>query len=256
MDKLIEELRASVAGDPDRTIINEELWKLPVVLYDVSFDRVKRLKMDILMKMLLLAFQEADIRRAATLSDMLFVEELFISDLIDKMQRTGLIGLEKSGYKLTAKGHDYLDKGIFEEEMEGSQTVIAYSAVHDDYRLAADDASLEAEDTLPLYRYPVKGSLNKDRMYQLLLKEGSDLGEESFQTVITGITACIENETIHIPCIEFRLYDQKQDLFYARVWNTLTASWDEMLEKHIEARELVKWRKAMEEREAALKVGI
>lgn len=256
MDKLIEELRASVAEDPDRTIINEEVWQLPVVLYDVSFDRVKRLKMDILMKMLLLTFQEADIRRAATLSDMLFVEELFISDLIDKMQRTGLIGLEKSGYKLTPKGHDYLGKGIFEEEMEGSKTVIAYSAVHDDYRLAASEAHPEAGDTMPLYRYPVKGSLNKDRMYQLLLKEGADLGEESFQTVITGITACIENDTIHIPCIEFQLYDQKQDLFYARIWNTWTSSWDETLEKHIEARELVKWRKAMEEQEAALEIGV
>src|SRR5690606_24543302 len=181
----------------------------------------------------------------------LFVEELFISDLIDKMQRTGLIGLEKSGYKLTPKGHEYLGKGIFEEEMEGSKTVIAYSAVHDDYRLAANKAHPEAEDTMPLYRYPVKGSLNKDRMYQLLLKEGADLGEESFQTVITGITACIENDTIHIPCIEFQLYDQKQDLFYARIWNTWTSSWDETLEKHIEARELVKWRKAMEEQEAA-----
>ena len=256
MDKLIEELRASVAEDPDRTIINEEVWQLPVILYDVSFDRVKRLKMDILMKMLLLTFQEADIRRAATLSDMLFVEELFISDLIDKMQRTSLIGLEKSGYKLTPKGHEYLGKGIFEEEMEGSKTVIAYSAVHDDYRLAANKAHPEAEDTMPLYRYPVKGSLNKDRMYQLLLKEGADLGEESFQTVITGITACIENDTIHIPCIEFQLYDQKQDLFYARIWNTWTSSWDETLEKHIEARELVKWRKAMEEQEAALEIGV
>lgn len=111
----MEELRATAAGDPDVAIINEERWKLPAVLYDVSFDRVKRLKMDILMKMLLLTFQEADIRRAATLSDMLFVEELFISDLIGKMQRTGLIGLEKQGYRLTAKGYDYLGKGIFEE---------------------------------------------------------------------------------------------------------------------------------------------
>ncbi|WP_298825536.1 hypothetical protein [uncultured Planococcus sp.] len=252
MDKQMEELRTTVAGDPDVAIINEKRWKLPAVLYDVSFDRVKRLKMDILMKMLLLAFQEADIRRAATLSDMLFVEELFISDLIGKMQRTGLIGLEKQGYKLTAKGYDYLGKGIFEEEMAGSETVIAYSAVLDDYWLAADDVFPEAEDTLPIYRYPVKGSLNKDRMYQLLSKEGSNLGEESFQTLITGITGCIEQDTVHIPCFEFQLYNQKQDIFYARVWNTLNSSWDETLEKQIEAREVVKWRKAMEEREAAL----
>ncbi|ANU11907.1 hypothetical protein A1A1_17130 [Planococcus antarcticus DSM 14505] len=246
MDKLIEELRESVVEDPDVSIINDELWKLPIVLYDVGFSRVKRLKMDILMKMLLLAFQEADIRRAATLSDMLFVEELFISDLIDKMQRTGLIGLEKPGYKLTAKGYDYLGKGIFDEEMDGDETVIAYSTVHDQYRLAEDNGP-EAEETLPLYRYSVKGNLNKDRLQQLLSKERLAVEEESFQTVVTGITGCVEHDKIYIPCIEFQLYDRKQDIFYARVWNTLTGSWDETLEKQIEARELVKWRNAMVE---------
>lgn len=246
MDRLTEELRMRVTEDPDVSIINDKRWKLPVVLYDVGFSRVKRLKMDILMKMLLLAFQEADVRRAATLSDMLFVEELFISDLIGKMQRTGLIGLENSGYKLTPKGYDYLSKGIFDEEMDGGNTVIAYSAVHDQYRLAEDKAHSEAEDALPVYRYPVKGSLNKDRMQQLLLKELSG-GEESFQTIVNGITSCVEHETVYVPCIEFQLYDQKQDIFYARVWNSMNDNWDETLEKQIEARELVTWRNAMME---------
>lgn len=247
MDNWIEELRTRVTENPDVSIVNDKMWKLPVVLYDVGFSRVKRLKMDILMKMLLLAFQEADIRRAATLSDMLFVEELFISDLIDKMQRTGLIALEKPGYKLTAKGHDYLGKGIFDEEMDGGKTLIAYSAVHDQYRLAEDGARSEAEDELPLYRYPVKGNLNKDRMQQLLSKELSGHGEESFQTIVSGITSCVEHETAYIRCIEFQLYDRKQDIFYARVWNGETNNWDETLEKQIEARELVKWRNAMME---------
>nr|WP_251047711.1 hypothetical protein [Planococcus sp. ISL-110] len=249
---MIEELRTRVTENPDVSIVNEKVWKLPVVLYDVGFSRVKRLKMDILMKMLLLAFQEADVRRAATLSDMLFVEELFISDLIDKMQRTGLIGLEKSGYKLTAKGYDYLGKGIFDEEMDGDKTMISYSAAHDVYRLAEDDAHAEAEDALPLYRYPVKNSLNKDRIQQLLAKELSDRGAESFQTIVSGITGCVEHDTVYIPCIEFQLYDQKQDIFYARVWNGMTENWDETLEKQIEARELMKWRKAIEEKKAAL----
>ncbi|WP_142828132.1 hypothetical protein [Planococcus soli] len=246
MDRLIEELRTRVTENPEVSIVNDKVWRLPVVLYDVGYSRVKRLKMDILMKMLLLAFQEADVRRAATLSDMLFVEELFISDLIGKMQRTGLIGLEKSGYKLTAKGYDYLAKGIFDEEMDGDKTVISYSAAHDQYRLAEDDGHSEAGDELPVYRYPVKGSLNKDRMQQLLSKELSG-GEEGFQTIVSGITSCVEHETVYIPCIEFQLYDQKQDIFYARVWNGMSNNWDETLEKQIEARELVKWRKAMME---------
>ncbi|AIY04578.1 hypothetical protein Plano_0613 [Planococcus sp. PAMC 21323] len=254
MDNLGTELRTTITSNPDVSIVNEQYWKLPIVLYDVGFDRVKRLKMDILMKMLLLAFQEADIRRAANLSEMLFVEELFISDLIYKMQRIGLIGLEKTGYKLTPKGHDYLEKGIFDEEMEGGQTVISYSAIHDEYRLTPEDSLLVADERLALYRYPIKGSLNKDRIEQLLFKEGVQVGEESFQTIITGITSCIEQKTKYISCVEFQLYDEKQDIFFARVWNTMTNSWDEIIEKQIEARELVKWRKAMEEKNA-VKVG-
>ncbi|MEK6267793.1 MAG: hypothetical protein N2C11_04325, partial [Planococcus sp. (in: firmicutes)] len=175
------------------------------------------------------------------------VEELFISDLIYKMQRIGLIGLGKTGYKLTPKGHDYLEKGIFDEEMEGGQTVISYSAIHNEYRLALKDSSEEADEALALYRYPIKGSLNKDRIEQLLFKEGVNVGEESFQTIITGITSCIEQQTKYISCVEFQLYDDKQDIFFSRVWNVMTSSWDEIVEKQIEAREVVKWRKAMEE---------
>ncbi|MDS8922355.1 hypothetical protein RLK71_00125, partial [Streptococcus pneumoniae] len=78
-------LRAEVASNKDVRIVQELSWHVPLVSYEVSFARVKRLKMDILMKMLLLAFQEADIRRPAALAEMLFVEELFIRDLIDKM---------------------------------------------------------------------------------------------------------------------------------------------------------------------------
>lgn len=252
MDELIKELRSTVAENPEVTVVNEQLWKLPSVLYEVSFSQVKRLKMDILMKMLLLSFQEADIRRAATLAEMLFVEELFIRDLIDKMQRTGLIQLEKPGYKLTTKGYDYLSQGIFDEEIAGDETVIAYSASHDNYKLAEENRHPEAEEPLPVYRYPGKGSLNKERMQQLLFEKKSALKEEGFQTIVTGITACIEQITDYLPCIEFQLYDEKQDIFYARVWNTATGGWDEMLEQQIEARELVKWRKVMEEQKVAL----
>ncbi|MGK7379195.1 hypothetical protein ACSFXN_15300 [Planococcus sp. 1R117A] len=253
MDQLKNELRSRLLAISDVSIIKEQVWKLPIVSYDVSFNRVKRLKMDILMKMLLFAFQESDIRRAAALADMLLVEELFIRDLIDKMQRGQLIQLEKKGFKLTAKGYSYLEKGIFDEEMEGDQTLISYSAIHDDYLLTAEAAHPEAEEKLPLYRYDaVKGSLKKDRMQQLLAKEMVYAEEGSFQIIVTDITACIEHKTHWIPCIEFQLYDQQQDLFYARVWNTLQGSWDEKLAKQIEEREVVKWRKAMEERESAL----
>lgn len=246
MEELSEKLRLTATENPDVTVLKEHVWKLPVVLYDVKISRVKRLKMDILMKMLLFAFQERDIRRAATLADMLFVEELFISDSIDKMERTRLIGLDKKGYALTAKGHDYLEKGIFEEEMEPEAAQIVYSAAHDDYDLPKDSEVQEAEESLEPYRYAVKGAVKKERIQKLLADRPPESDEQGFQIIATDITSCIEHSVAHVPCIEFQLYDRKQDIFYARVWNTASASWDEKLEKAIEAREVVAWRRAME----------
>ena len=245
MEELIEKLRLTSAENPDVTVLKEQMWKLPVVLYDVKIERVKRLKMDILMKMLLFAFQERDIRRAATLADMLFVEELFISDSIEKMERTRLIGLDKKGYGLTAKGHDYLEKGIFEEEMEPEAAQIVYSAVHDEYRFAADSEGTEAGESLAPYRYAVKGIVKKDRIQKLLENRPQETDEQCFQIIVTDISSCIERSIEHIPCIEFQLYDQQQDIFYARVWNTASESWDEKLGKAIEEREAVRWRREM-----------
>ncbi|WKA55555.1 hypothetical protein [Planococcus shixiaomingii] len=246
MDKLMKELRSNLLGNPDVSIIKDALWQLPIVSYEVSFERVKRFKMDILMKMLLLSFQETEIRRAATLAEMLLVEELFIRDLIDKMERGRLIGLEKNGYKLTAKGYEHLEKGIFEEGMEEEQIVLFYSAMHDKYLLSAGDASTADEGKLSLYRYAAEGTVDWDRMLELLSKQewGS---EENFQIIVTDIADCEESGTVYVPCIEFQLYDKKQDIFYSRVWNGLTDSWDETLEKRIEEQEVVAWREAMAE---------
>ncbi|MFD1032389.1 hypothetical protein [Metaplanococcus flavidus] len=253
MEGLTKELAASIAQNPDVMIRKSRVWRLPIIRLDVTYDRVKRLKMDILMKMLLFAFQQSEIRRAATLADMLSVEELFVSDLIDKMQRTGLTLLGKKGYVLTPKGFDYLEKGIFEEALDGGQTQIFYSPAHGDYRLAENEHP-PADERLTVYRYAVEKSGERERMLELLAKEMNST-EEGFQILISGIADFEELDTDYVACIEFQLFDRKQDIFYARVWNTGTREWDETLEKQIEERELVDWREAMEaEVEAAEKV--
>lgn len=243
MEKLINKLGSNLTQNPEVVIQRSDVWQLAVVSYGVTYDRVKRLKMDILMKMLLFAFQETEIRRAATLADMLSVEELFISDLIAKMQRTDLILLGLKGFVLTAKGYEHLEKGIFEEELESEQIRVFYSAVHDEYQLIEED-SLTAEQEFPIYRYALEKSADKRKMLELLSKE-KDSSEEDFQLIITRIVDFEERASIYVPCIEFQLYDRKQDVFYARVWNTGIGQWDELLEKQIEERELVAWREAV-----------
>lgn len=246
MDKRSKELRAELAGNPDISILDERRWRLPVVLFDVTFGRVKRLKMDILMKMLLLAFQETPIRRAAALADMLFVEEVFIRDLIEKMERTGLIGLGRKGYELTDKGYAYLKQGIFEEEMEAETAIVSYSAVHDRYRLIDEEAKTVSDDKLPLYRYAAEGKAEPQRILERLSEE-KNAAEDTYQVVVTEVIKLEELRTDSVPCTEFQLYDRKQDIFFARVWNAGTNSYDETIEKQIEEREIVAWREKMEQ---------
>lgn len=243
MEKLIGKLSSDLTQNQDVSIRQTLVWQLPIISYEVSYDRVKRLKMDILMKMLLFAFQQSEIRRAAVLADMLSVEELFVSDLIDKMQRTGLVLLGKKGYVLTPKGHDYLDKGIFEEALDGEQTVISYSAAHDTYSLNETESPAN-EGEFPLYRFAVEKDGEEAPMLELLTNERSST-EEGFQILVFGIEEFEELKTVFIPCIEFQMYDRKQDILFARVWNIGTGAWDEKLEQQIEERELVEWREAM-----------
>ena len=243
MEGLKKKLGSELTQNPNVSIRKSDVWQLPLISYEVSFDRVKRLKMDILMKMLLFAFQQSEIRRAAVLADMLSVEELFVSDLIDKMQRTGLVLLGKKGYVLTPKGFDYLEKGIFEEALDGEQALISYSASHDEYRLIETEVTAN-EGEFPLYRYAMEKSGDSDGMLELLAKEKNST-EEGFQILVSGIEDFEELETVFIPCIEFQMYDRKQDILFVRVWNTGAGVWDETLEKGIEERELVEWREAM-----------
>ncbi|WP_050183324.1 hypothetical protein [Domibacillus robiginosus] len=238
MEKTIEKLRANLLENPAVELKESAVWQLPVVTYTVTFKRVKRLKMDILMKMLLLAFNQTDIRRAANLAEMLLVEELFIEDLIQKMLRTGLIQIEKEGYKLTGKGKSQLAEGIVEEEMDEEETSLTYSPVHDAFWPEIE----EREEREPLYRYPSERRTTGEQILQALTEMDADRTDEEFQTPVSEVTNFEEQSTSYVPCLEFRLYNKEQDVFYARVWNTHLEHWDEVLEKQIEENERLEWR--------------
>lgn len=238
MKKIIEKLRANLLQNPAVEIKESAVWELPVISYAVTFKRVKRLKMDILMKMLLLAFNQTDIRRAANLAEMLLVEELFIEDLIQKLLRSGSIRMEREGYKLTERGQAQLTEGIVEEEMEEEETTFTYSPVHDEFWPAAK----EQEAGEPAYRYPAAREMTAEHLLQALAEEDMERADEEFQTPVSEVTGFEEQFTSHVPCLEFRLYNKEQDIFYARVWNTHLEHWDEVLEKQIEEQERLEWR--------------
>lgn len=243
MDSMMKKLRTELLVRPGISIVGEKAWSLPLISYEVTFSQVKRLKMDILMKMMLAAFKETEIRRAAALADMLLVEELFIRDLIEKMKRARLIRFEPKGYELTDKGHAHLEEGIFEEEMDGGEALVFHSPAHQNFLLEIGE--VEAAGSLPTYRHAEESMVDTGAIKELLSAERSEETEGGFRVIVTGITGCEKREEHGIACAEFQLYDRDQDIFYARVWNTGSGSWDEVLSKAIEEREVVAWREAM-----------
>ncbi|TXC92934.1 hypothetical protein FS935_01700 [Metabacillus litoralis] len=244
MNKLKKHLEKTLLENPANTIKNSVTWHLPLITYDVTFKREKRSKMDILMKMMLHTFEQAEIRRAANLSELLLVEELFIEDLLKKMQRMGLIKLEKQVYRLTLKGQKQLKDGIIAEEMDEESTTVSYSVTHDEF-WPETSATIETTGDFPDFRYAKQEASEKMTEARLLdvLKEKEEVIEEDgFQTEVAVLTNFSEQKVEHIPCVEFQLYNKEQDIFFARVWNTELQRWDEQLEKEIEDKEMVEWR--------------
>lgn len=240
MDKLEKKLRAGLLENPAVQIKNKNSWYLPVDSYEVTFNRVKRSQMDILMKMILLTLDEADIHRAANLAELLLVEELFIADLLKKMQRIGLVHLQENRYMLTKKGRNQLTAGVFAEELEEETTILSYSPAHDEFWQVPLDTENEE---LALFRYAIDRKINnRERFLQVLVEQENQLEEDGFQTVVEQVNDFEQLTIQQVPCLEFTLYNKEQDIFFARVWNTLLGRWDEVLEKLIEEKELLEWR--------------
>lgn len=95
MQSLQKRLEKEIYQNSKVKIMESLNWCVPVHTIEVEYKRVKRTKMDVLMKMMLISFQKANINTSAQLSELLMVEQLFIDDLIEVMRKSGLIEKEK-----------------------------------------------------------------------------------------------------------------------------------------------------------------
>lgn len=247
MEELKRQLTKELKQDLNLKILDSLSWDLPVHTIEIAFQTVKRTQMDILMKMMLLAFQAEAIADAEELSDILLVEQLFINDLIEKMSRTGVIDTEVDSFELTEAGVQQLESGIFVHEPEDGRRKALYSPCHAAF-LKGDVESLSGVEGQETYRYhkefadwTVK-SLAKTDAISALQSLGIESSEGNAQIVISKIVSATNVETDDVLCLEFRLYNKAEDVLYARVWNTLLGHWDKTLEAQLNENELKEWR--------------
>ena len=253
MKELKKRLTKELQQDMNVKILDSLSWSLPVHSIEIAFQTVKRTQMDILMKMMLIAFQKGAIETAEELSEMLLVELLFINDLIDKMSRTGMIAKKEHSFELTDAGLEQLDSGIFVHEPENHSQKALYSLCHQSFVTGQlESVSGETEET---YRYQQEftdwtvRSLDKADAVAALQSLGVESSEGNVQIVVSKIVSATDVQQDAVPCLEFRLYNVVEDVVYARVWNMLLGHWDAKLEAQLNDKERKSWREEYLEKE-------
>ena len=246
MIELKARLTKELQQDINLKVMGSLIWNLPIHLIEIEYKTVLRTKMDILMKMMLIAFGKAEFSTVEELSEVLLVEQLFITDLIDKMSRTGVIEKREGFFSLTEAGIEQLKKGVFEHEPEKKSTQTLYSPSHSAFLIG--EIKNSAYENAEVYRYFVGfderdlAVIEDDLLIEALKKSGVESGEGNVQIIVSEIISASDLATESSQCIEFHLYNKSEDILYARVWNTLTSHWDEVIEAQLNEKERKKWR--------------
>lgn len=246
MIELEKRLKKELLQNVQAKVVSSTAWTIPLHTIEVEYKPVKRIKMDVLMKMMLITCQKAKVTSAMQISELLLVEQLFMEDLINIMKRTQLIEIKNQVFTLTEKGIKQLKDGIFEEELDAQSQNLLYSPSHSTFLQGEIKPALDGEETLNLFRYAseekVRFKWEEDVLVDALQANGMEKVNGDLQTVVSEIVSNTELYVDDVPCFEFILYNTSEDLLYARVWNTFLDQWDETLENELNEKERVIWR--------------
>ncbi|MFC7686955.1 hypothetical protein [Ureibacillus sp. GCM10028918] len=253
LQSLQQKLELELTNKSKAVILESDTWCVPVRTLEVTYKPVRRTKMDILMKMLFLSLKDTKFQSSEQISEILLVEQLFVEDLLSKMQKTGLIEKVDSYFQLTEKGQKQFANGVFEEEQEATSTEILYSSTHKNFLVGDIEEVLEFEDfPEQIFRYQIqKDELPIDDRFMVEAirskKDDNDeeIEDEREKLFITSIDSVEDVQVNDVPCVEFLLYDEEKDLFFSRVWNTLMKKWDDHLENLIQENEKSSWRQKL-----------
>ena len=255
LQSLQQSLELELTKKSKASILQSDSWNVPVHTINVTYKPVIRTKMDILMKMLFLSLKDTKFESSEQISEILLVEQLFVEDLLSKMQKTGLIAKMDSFFVLTEKGQNQFANGVFEEEQDETSTELLYSPTHNSFLTGDIEEVLDFEDfPEQIFRYqnqeePLNFEDNKVIKELQSQKEDMDeASEDQEKLYITSIDSFEDIQVNDVPCIEFLTYDEDKDVFHTRVWNTLTSKWDERLEHLIQENEKSTWREKLNQK--------
>lgn len=234
LQSLTEKLQQQILQHNDVTIEKQINYAIPVHTMEVKYHPVIRNAMDILMKMMLISFNKAQLKNAELLADILLVEPLFIHDLTNKMQRLGMI-VKDEVYKLTAKGEAQLASGIFEEELEETSYFVQYSSLHEtilEGDLEQFDELEQFPDVFPTIDSEEVVAIDESLLVHYIQQQLTEqpLADDEAPQFITSIVSSESIQINDVPVICFIAFNEQDNRQFARVYNTLTGEWDARLE--------------------------
>ena len=244
LQKFEQQIKSKLPRPKATNLVAEKQFCIPVHTVQVKYYPISRTPMDILMKMMLIAFDKGAFHDGETLADVLLVDPLFINDLLNKMMKTGLL-VKDDVISLTEKGQRQLTEGIFEEELDEVTQELQYSPLHGDYLTGDIEEILEFDEFPDELVYAQQFAVQFEEQQTIEALEKMNYEEEDADAVKTFISAINEMEELQIndvPCFQYIFYHTEQDIFDVKVFNTLTNSWDEKLEQLLKDNELTTWR--------------
>lgn len=244
LQKFEQQIKSKLPRPKATKLVAEKQFCIPVHTVQVKYNPINRTPMDILMKMMLIAFDKGSFRDGETLADVLLVDPLFINDLLNKMVKTGLLIREES-ISLTEKGQRQLAEGIFEEELEEVTQELQYSPIHGAYLHGDIEEILEFDEFPDELAYASEFNVQFDEQQTIEALAALNNEEEetdSLQTFISTVNEIEDLQINDVPCFQYILYDTERDNFDVKVFNTLTNAWDEQLEQLLKEKELSTWR--------------
>ena len=231
----------------DAKVIHTKDNSFPVFTTTIRYFPVQKTPMDILMKMMLIAFQKAPIKATEVLANILLVEPLFIEDLTMKMLQADLIEFgDDDTYKLTTKGFAQLEAGIFEEQLELVTEETYYSAIHETIINGDMDAIFELDDIPEPLAYVNEqiDVINEENVVEVLQQSMlANIEDEKAtpQVFINAIESFEIGSIQDIPLSIFILKENGTDRLFARVFNHFINDWDPVLEQFVTENERASW---------------
>ena len=237
--QLIEQLEREIKQTLDCEVQRVELFALPMHMLDVTFSPIIKKRMDILMKIFLSAAQSGQFQTVQELSEMLHVEELFVTDLLAQMQRSKLIEVVEGFYTLTTTGEKQLAEGVYEEQLEEETASLLYSPVHNNYFPDEVEEMLELEELVDTLLEESELTLNEETICETLQSIKREADPEIY---VLAIGEAVERQIHDIPYVAFVCYDRSADRHFIRAHSFLTNGWDDIAEQYVSKEKLVEWK--------------